>query len=387
MSITILLSSCQQKEKFDGYTIKGSVKGLDSGMLKIVELNYTDRDAKPVVIDSAQIKNGQFELKGKIAYADQHSVRIGSEFYTDFILENCAMTLDLDVTKKQDGMNSIYTKVTGSKLNDLLNKHQFEEDSLFNQEKYAVFTGLRAEMIKVYQSKDEELIQKYRERFSKYEDLSNERYAERKKSKIDFIKEHPNSAIAPYVLSFQFSEGRMSKEEMKEIYPIFGGEAKHTSMYEYYTKTYDEIFNRLAEGATAPDFTLPTNTGGTLTLSEVKGKYIFVDFWASWCGPCRASFPHLKEVYAKYHKDGFEVVAVGAADVESKWLKAIEKDQTVWNHVFDDGGGDHQYGKVSKLYAVPFLPTTFLLDEKGVILGRQLRGESLDKKMEELYGY
>lgn len=103
-------------------------------------------------------------------------------------------------------------------------------------------------------------------------------------------------------------------------------------------------------------------------------------------------FPHLKEVYKKYHKDGFEVVAVGTADFGEKWKKAIEKDQTIWNHVFDGdphatGKGKGIYGNVAQLYAVPFLPSTFLLDENGIILGRQLRGEALDAKMKELYGY
>ncbi|MBI9057198.1 MAG: AhpC/TSA family protein [Labilibaculum sp.] len=392
IGVAFIATSCQQKEKFDGYTITGQVKGLDSGWVKIVANNIIDRSAKRNVLDSVQILNGEFKLKGKVEFVDQVGIQFGENHYSYFILENCSMKLDADISKKQVRSNRLLIEVRGSKLNDLFNQQSRLEDSLFHQEKYAILDELRFEISKAYELKDEGLIKKYRERYSKHDKLRNQRYAERAECKINFVKNYPNSAVAPYVLSFQFGEGRMSREEMKEIYPIFTGEATHTAMYKYYAKTYKEIFESLAEGATAPDFTLPTVDGDELTLSKVKGKYIFVDFWASWCGPCRASFPHLKEVYAKYHKDGFEVVAVGTADIGSKWKKAIEKDQTIWNHVFDgdlnaEGSGKGIYGEVSKLFGVPFLPTTFLLDENGVILGRQLRGETLDKKMEELYGY
>ncbi|WP_430936693.1 redoxin family protein [Saccharicrinis sp. 156] len=387
----LTITSCSQP-KYDGYTITGTVTGVEQGWVKLYEQNYTDRSQPINYIDSVQIIDGAFEFKGKVEQADQVSIQFGKEHYSYFILENCAMTLDVTATTNERGHGEVEMKVSGSKLNDLLAVQDAIEDSLFNQEKYSILSELRTEMMKAYDSKDEALIEKYKKRFAKYQGLSDERYAERKKIKIDYVKQNPTSVLAPYVLSFQFSEGRMTKEEMKEIYPLFQGEAKNTAMYRYFAKTYEEIFEKLGEGATAPDFTLPTVDGGTLTLSKVKGKYIFLDFWASWCGPCRASFPHLKEVYAKYHKDGFEVVAVGTADVGAKWKKAIIKDETVWNHVFDgdpdaEGKGKSPYGEVAKMYGVPFLPTTFLLDENGTILARQLRGETLDKKMEELYGY
>lgn len=392
IAIVVAILGCKNTIKHDGYTITGTVKGLDNGWIKLIEVNHIDRTQELKVIDSVEFQNGKFELKGKVEHADMVMVQVGDKHYANFILENCPITLNLDVTKNQKGTDRTLIEVHGSKLNDALKKQKLIEDSLYHQEKYAVLHQLRAEGGEVYRSKDEGRIKEYQERVAKYNDLASERFQERLNARISFVKEHPGSVVAPYVLSFYFSEGRMTREQLKEYYPIFQGEAKNTAMYRHYTKIYKDIFEKLGVGAVAPDFTLPTLEGEELTLSKVKGKYIFVDFWASWCGPCRASFPHLKEVYSKYHKDGFEVVAIATADYGSKWKKAIEKDQTTWNHVFDgdpgvEGSGKAPYGQVAIEYGVPFLPTTFLLDENGRILARQLRGKELDAKLEELYGY
>lgn len=120
------------------------------------------------------------------------------------------------------------------------------------------------------------------------------------------------------------------------------------------------------------------------TRMPIKDK--LVDFWASWCVPCRKSFPHLKDLYTKYNKEGLEIIGVGTADEEVKWRKAIGEDQTPWKHVYDVGP-KRGYGKVSTAYGVPFLPTTFLVDSKGTIILRNPTKDELDKKLTELFGH
>lgn len=387
----LLMTSCKKEMKNDGYSISGTVKGLDSGWIKIIKPNIVDRERVGIVLDSAKIENGSFFMKGKIDHIDMLSISINDKYNTmrGFFIENSPISLDINLNEV-DKYGQFEPKVTGSKTHDIyVIKEKIDKD-LLTQEKYNPLISLREEMNKAYKSKDEALINQVKKKSEGLRELSNSRQEEYQLAKVNYVKNNPNSPVSPYILSFQFSEGRMSKERMKEVYHLFDGEATKTAMYQYFKKTYVEIFETLGEGSRAPDFTLKTIDGKDLTLSKVEGKYILIDFWASWCVPCRASFPHLKELYAKYNKNGFEVIAIGTADEETKWKKAIEEDQTFWNHVFDSAGEKERkgaYGEVAKTYGVPFLPTTFLLDENGVILGRQLRGKDLDTKLEDLFGY
>ena len=115
---------------------------------------------------------------------------------------------------------------------------------------------------------------------------------------------------------------------------------------------------------------------------------MLVDFWASWCIPCRASFPHLKELRKQYGTEGFTIVGIGTADKEDKWRKAIEEDQTPWLHVFDKNEeGKQMYGPVAISYSVPHLPTTFLVDRDLKIILRNPSKEELDTKLKELFGH
>lgn len=381
------LSSCKEENKagkLDGYTISGTVKGLESAWVKLVEINYNDIDNK-TVIDSVKMVNGTFKFTGKVASPDKVDLLIDSKYSSVFFIENSAIKLELDIAKAKRG-DEITPKVFGSKSQDLFDEFIKKQDSVMNQEKFTVLGELRAEMVYAYKSKNDEVIKKYREKAANYKSLKNEQYKERANLKYQYVKNNPSSAVATYALGFQFNEGKMSKDEMKEVYPIFKGEATKTAMYKYFSKTYKEIFETLGVGSVAPDFTLNTIEGEKLTLSDVKGKYILVDFWASWCAPCRASFPHLKELEKKYGNDGFVIVGVGTADEEKKWRKAIEEDQTTWNHVYDKSE-NHKYGPVAKLYGVPFLPTTFLIDSERKIILRNPKGDELNDQLKELYGY
>jgi thiol-disulfide isomerase/thioredoxin len=141
-----------------------------------------------------------------------------------------------------------------------------------------------------------------------------------------------------------------------------------------------------APGKPAPDFEeLLTDRKTNFKLSDLKGKYVLIDFWASWCGPCRKENPNVVKTYTKYKDDGFTIVSVSLDTDKQKWLGAIQADGLIWpNHVSDLGGWN---SKVSKKYNVSSIPFTVLIDKEGNILQTNLRGPALENKLAEIFGH
>ena len=134
-------------------------------------------------------------------------------------------------------------------------------------------------------------------------------------------------------------------------------------------------------GEMAPDFTLPTAAGQPFTLSSLRGKYVLVDFWASWCGPCRAENPRLRTLYQQHQAKGLEIVSVSVDADGAKWRKAVSQDQLPWTQVSDLKGWD---SPAAQLYGVLAVPTTVLIAPDGRVLERNLRGEALEKRLRKL---
>lgn len=146
-------------------------------------------------------------------------------------------------------------------------------------------------------------------------------------------------------------------------------------------KRYDTE-SRLAVGAVAPEIKLPQPSGDTLALSSLRGKIVLIDFWASWCGPCRRENPYNTKLYKKWHSQGFEIIGVSLDEDKGRWKGAIATDSLVWRHVSDLKG----WGSApAKIYNVTGIPNTFLLDQNGRILAKGLRGEELGNKLEEIF--
>ncbi|WP_405291767.1 redoxin domain-containing protein [Algibacter sp. Ld11] len=371
-----------------GYTITGTVKGIDNVYIKLREEGIRDR-SEIKTLDSVKITNGKFEFKGKVDLIDMVGLIIDDLYFGRIILENSPISVEIDVTNLNKSNPYFVPVVRGSKSHDQYAAVDAKVKAVFKNPKYKPLDALREMYMTAKKTKDPNDMDKANAKQKKLIPLSEERINTMTKIKYDFVRNNPSSPVAVHVLGYQYTEGRMTKDELKEFYHLFKGDARETNFFKHHiTKVYKDNFENLGIGNIAPDFTLKTVNNKELTLSKVEGKYLLVDFWASWCIPCRASFPHLKELRKQYGTEGFTIVGIGTADKEDKWGKAIEEDQTPWLHVFDTNEeGKQMYGPVAISYSVPHLPTTFLVDRDLKIILRNPSKEELDTKLKELFGH
>jgi len=193
-----------------------------------------------------------------------------------------------------------------------------------------------------------------------------------------FVSKHPSSALSLELLETLMKYNRIATADslMRLI------EKTPAGKYELGLKLRKEldIHRRLIVGAIAPDFFQQDTSGRRITLSSLRGKYVLIDFWASWCGPCRAENPNVLQAYQKFKNQNFTILAISMDKDKKSWVKAIQEDQLPWLQVSDLKGFDNQAGK---LYAVNAIPMNYLIDPSGKIIALNLRGENLHQTLQE----
>lgn len=212
----------------------------------------------------------------------------------------------------------------------------------------------------------------------------NESISIRKK----FIDENPNAYSSVWLLAIISKEYNVN--ELKAAYDKLDKSLKNTTFGQNIVSRI-EVMSATSSGGLAPDFSKPDVNGKLISLSQLMGKYVLIDFWGSWCGPCRASNPHLKELYATYKDKGFEILGIAnekASDLETSlksWKSAIEKDDLTWLNVINNESD--MKVDVVKLYGIDGYPTKVLIDKQGKIIARWLGSESkeLDEKLKSIF--
>ncbi|MDR0733683.1 MAG: AhpC/TSA family protein [Dysgonamonadaceae bacterium] len=207
-------------------------------------------------------------------------------------------------------------------------------------------------------------------------------YRKQRGVKIDeFIRNHPASLVSAYVLYRDYSY-RLTADEIQSNIEHLSPSLRNTP----YVQALKELIKtrRLVDiGKPAPDFTSFDPAGNPVQLSALLGKgYLLVDFWASWCAPCRKENPNVVKAYRKYKDKGFDILGVSLDKSREGWLKAIEKDSLTWTHASDLL---YWNSKPAQLYGVRAIPANVLIDKNGIIVGWNLRGKDLDSVLEDLY--
>jgi len=343
----------------DEYLIKGSIAGVETGKVYLQKLVAGQTET----VDTADVVGGKFTFKGKMTMPDFRILRLNEQdYFGQFFLDNA----DITIVAQKDSLRK--TKIKGIPTNDVFMIYSNEMEKLQNE--------VRA------------LHNKYKTA------MAAQNTGEAEKAKIDyqalldnslvfiknFVKEHPTSIVSAYVTEEQLAP-QIDEVELEAIVNKFPPEI---SSSEYVVKLKEKIEDqkRISVGVVAPDFTMNDPEGKPIQLSSLRGQVVLLDFWASWCMPCRQENPNVVKLYQQYHSKGFEILGVSLDRAKENWLKAIQEDKLTWLHV-----SDLKFWQcaAAKLYAVTVIPQSILIDKDGKIIAKGLRGEAMAKKLAELF--
>lgn len=365
-AVTLFAQEKGKKEKVYSFQVEGNIAKQDKPTI----IYLRRRTEGKMITDSVITPDGRFLFLGDIP-----------EPQTAQLFTQIAPTPENPIGRKEVVMLFLgqgATKVAIPDINTRGTANGTAEQDAFNQLNSLTqpFTKEADEVygkyMKAARAKDEAQIKKYETRL---DELNASRLAVMSK----YLKDNPQTPIGMYVIN-QVAGYELDAEE---FYPVFNTLSKTVRNYPS-GKQFEyrlDLAKKLAIGNLAIDFSQNDAAGKPVSLTSFKGKYVLVDFWASWCGPCRVENPNVVKAYHKYKGKGFTVLGVSFDENKEKWLQAVEQDQLAWTQVSDLKGWGNAIGQ---LYGIRAIPQNILLDPQGKIIAKNLRAEALDDKLEEL---
>jgi peroxiredoxin len=318
--IIAFIPSCSSKLKqMDGFAIHGQMDGFEHGKVVLAKLDLVSNET--IFVDSTEIKDGKFTFEGKVESPYLHTLFFNDEEMIHFFLENSKIEISANIQNIEN------PKITGSREDSLF--RSYELDDIFDRQ-----LGM------------------------------------------EIMLNHPDYCFSAFTAYYQFQIHNIHSDTLDMIMEGFTDPVKESVYYEHLKNLYIRL-KKVAISQPAPAFSLPDTTGNMVKLEDFRGKYVLIDFWASWCPPCRAANPELVEVYKQFSEKNFTIVGISVDKNEESWKQAIVLDRLPWINVSSLNGWD----TISEKYAVEAIPQNFLLDPQGIIIDKNIEPEHLIHKL------
>lgn len=368
IGLLIAVAACNAKK--DAYIIEGALTGIDTG--RIILANYSEDDP---IADTAAIKNGKFILTGKLTTPEVFSL------YIDDAPGSLALFLVNDkITIAGDAQALDKARVTGPTIVMDAQRLLARRDSILTAAREAfspeLFDELESEAVSpARRAEIQALYEQALAQITAAGAIVEQHHA-------DYVKTHPASPLSAYLIVAMLH--RYSAEELRaEVARLHAlPELRHNRFVEFLQSYVEMPEATIVVGQPAPDFTQNDPNDQPTTFSSIyqKNKLTMIDFWASWCGPCRKFNPSLAKLYEKYRSRGFEIIGVSFDREKDDWLAAIADDRLSWPQVSSLQGGMNPVGR---LYRVSSIPQNVFVDTDGVIVAIQVEGDRLDDFLRE----
>lgn len=363
------IASCRQPVASGKFTVDGTLKNAPDQKVYLEQLFFSNQ--APQIIDSTTMKGGKFTVSATAPEEGFYRLKM-EQLDNGFLFINDAGNISFtgdakDMTLKGADFSSVANKDLKAFISGLDSRRETFET-----------TANRIKKLELHADNDSALT------------AEKQKIAEVNKEANEFIIQTVNKAKSPVVALFalgysqKIDTGILNKSvpALEKRFPSHTGVAGMVATYKQMVAQAQQQqpapSARVKTGSVAPVFTMNDTAGKPFSLTELKGKYVLVDFWASWCGPCRAENPNVVAAYQKYKSKNFTVLGVSLDDNKATWLKAIRNDKLDWKHVSDLKGWENA---TCALYGFNAIPYNVLLDPEGRIIATELRGAALEEKL------